>query len=203
VLEPSTIFIYRKTPQHASLVVNACNVKLSGNKWDYRPSLCSRAPNTRHRWASELQSYCFVALRLDIDSHEYFASVNTCLWRRYARKLRIAVLTLVSPEITVTLAMTQWSIADYIVNARNRLSKFDNVRVPHSVYCTASTSPVVGKNGKWTLHHGHFALMGGFVNKQSGETLTPAGVLHLAEMGLGYFLMWRRIKSLGEENMTR
>lgn len=123
------------------------------------------------------------------------AKMSVC--KRIWEKFRWAVVTMVAPEVTLLRAMMQCETARKLRDERNAIWKNFNSALhdtPEGSWAfRARRTKEQTKSQSWTLDHGFFAMMGGYVISveennswilDDGPTVTPRGVLELASLGL-------------------
>ena len=161
------------------------------------PSEPSFVPTPSGRGTIDLITSCVFTLSLCAWTaiHLNVPRQRMSFWRRLSRKLGWALTAAVLPEYVLFKALDQFSRARQAAKLRNTTSsKVDTLAttglIPHA-HCPKSRQDLKSaKSEQWTLEHGYFALMGGFVlHSKSTEglletTVTLEGVLRLAELGI-------------------
>ena len=119
-------------------------------------------------------------------------------WRRLGRKLGWALTAALVPEYVLFKALDQFTQArrtSEVYNANSSVAEdIETTAVNSHSHCPKARQDLKSvKREQWTLEHGYFALMGGFVlhsektEKQfgtNGGTVKLEGVLLLAELGI-------------------
>jgi hypothetical protein len=113
--------------------------------------------------------------------------------RRSSSKVMWAIIALFAPEIVLMRALWQLDTARELRDQRNAI--LDQIEATQGADGTTvgDTSPSESNNRakdkRWTLEHGFFAVMGGFVARvkdedtwilDDGQTVTPRGIVELA-----------------------
>jgi hypothetical protein len=162
------------------------------------PSEPSFVPTPSGRGTIDLITSCVFTLSLCAWTaiHLNVPRQGMSFWRRFVRKLGWALTAAVIPEFVLCLALNQFAEARRASKLRNIASSNVDpiattaVNHPHA-HCSKSRQDLNSANPEqWTLEHGYFALMGGFVlhskytEEMSGKTVTLDGVLRFAELGI-------------------
>lgn len=93
-------------------------------------------------------------------------------YQRFRRKITITILAVIAPEFIAMFAMRQWMAAEAIKKEFN--DRFNGGADPELSLGTSikrwfTGSPADGASKGWTLAHGFFAQMGGFMMYHEGK----------------------------------
>jgi len=152
-------------------------------------------PDPSGRGTIGLVTSCLTTLALCVWTaiHMNISPTKTSSFKRFWVKLSWASLSIIAPEITLLRALMQYETAAALRKERNAI--YQEIKQQGFVPRSATSSPNSKTHDsiKWTLEHGFFALMGGFVVSvkeknqwilDDGRTLTPRGVLELARLNV-------------------
>lgn len=164
------------------------------------PSEPAFVPAPSGRGTIDLVTSCVFTLSLCVWTaiHLNIPRPGLSWWRYSTRKLLWAIAAGIMPEYVLAQAFQQLAQAREISKTRNACLPTADVvpetavKLPHAPCPHASARCETAGREPWTLEHGYFALMGGFVlkSKYTEATQTPSctitvqGILRLTKLGI-------------------